>query len=205
MGSNRRHLELRVSYRSILVVLAGAVVVALAIAWVAGTRQAVVVGSGAHAGSGVWLNRCGPGSADDLLYPSSKDVVAVQTVRNDGRWTVEVISKEPSMIRFGPLAEDRRDDVNFPSPDAGVPDEVSDRVTIPPGREVAMWITDPFPDMSSNGGYTGIETIPVRVSSLGVSHETTIDLRHMIWMGGGRFDTERLEAAFDEVCGQLNG
>lgn len=210
MPSDRKYLELRVSYRSILVVVAVVVtvtvVVALVTTWVAETRQAVVAGSRAHIGTGVWLNSCGPGEGDGAVYPSSDDVVAIQTVRNDARWEVEVVSKEPEAFRFGRLAEHRRDDVRLPEFEAGLPDaETSDRVVIPPGREVVMWIVDPLQEVTFSGGYSAISTVPVRVTSLGVSHETTIELHHPIWLGGGEFDKDRLEAAFEEVCDELNG
>ncbi|MBE1875482.1 hypothetical protein [Myceligenerans pegani] len=194
------------SYRSILVVLATAVVVALVATWLVETRQAVTSGSGAHFGHGVDLSGCGPSAEDSVVYDRDEDILAVQMVRNRGRWPVEVASREPEKFRFGRLAEHQRDDLMFPDPRDGAPDdgETSDRVVIPPGREVTMWIADPFPDAPMEpGSFVGISTAPVMVSSLGVAQETEIELYHPIWMSGSRFDGDRLEAALDEVCAEL--
>lgn len=211
MGSGAKYLEFRVRYRSILVVLAVAVVVALVAAlvnaWATATRQAVVAGSQTNIGSGVWLHKCWPRYEVDVVYPSSEDVVAVQTVRNDARWEVEVVSQDPEAFRFGTLTEHHRDEVSLPAVEGGAPDDeaTSDRVVIPPGHEAVMWIVDPFQGVPTSGSHHGIVTVPVRVGSLGVSHETEIELSYPIWVSGGDFDGDRLEAKFDEACAELNG
>jgi hypothetical protein len=208
MGSGGKYVEFRVSRRSVVVGVVFLVVAGLVAAWVVmSSRPAVVTGSASSIGAGVSMDRCGPGgSGDVVVYPSSEDVVAVQTIRNEARWAVEVISGDPDVYRFGHLAERAVDDFDFPSPHDGAPDtaETLDRVVIPPGREVAMWIVDPFPEMTTGGdGYVGISRAPVTVVSLGVRHESWVDLSSDVWVANGGYDRERLIAALDAVCDEL--
>ncbi|WP_460704884.1 hypothetical protein [Myceligenerans halotolerans] len=188
--------------------IAVAVVVALVAMWLVETRQAVTRGSGANFGEGVHVRGCGPSAGDSVVYARGEDILAVQMVRNQGRWAVEVVSKEPGTFRFGRLAERPQDDVTLQNPRDGAPDgeETSDRVVIPPGREVVMWIVDPFPEEPMGpGSYITVSTAPVMVSSLGVAQEAEIELYHPIWMSSSAFDKDRLEAAIDEACAEISG
>lgn len=146
--------------------------------WVLAASADVRPGSFSSAGRG-HTDRCSfPDEGFWAVYAGDQEVVAVQTIRNDAPWSVEVTSRSPDAFRLGALAADPGYDASISDPAAGPPPEASDRVVIPAGREVALWIVDPQPEDSivGYGDRTGYDRVPVRLRSLGIPRDTEIDL-----------------------------
>jgi hypothetical protein len=138
------------------------------------------------------------------MFGAEEDVVVVQTVRNPSRWPVTVISTDPDVYRFEPMADDWRGDYTFVSdPAEGAPDrgDTSDRVVIPPDREATMWIINPQGDLSiSPDGWHLYEGTFVTVRALGVERELYLPFRGAVSVGGRESTTTRLDRALQAAC-----
>ncbi|MFI2365555.1 hypothetical protein [Promicromonospora sp. NPDC019610] len=173
-------------------------------AWQAVARTAVVEpGSWGNSGAGATLPDCVPGEDLWAMFGTDEDVVLVQSVRNASRWPVTVISTNPDVFRFEPMAEDFLDDY-LPLQDVadGAPDRslTSDRVVIPPDREATMWIVDPQGDLPTADGWRMYENAELAVRVLGVERELPMPLRGTIAVGGGEPTAARLDRALQEAC-----
>ncbi|MFC8597405.1 hypothetical protein [Isoptericola sp. NPDC057191] len=212
MSDDVVELKVRVRRRSArIAAVALAALVLLVGWWFVSASATVVTGSASSTGAG-HTDQCAYPD-DDIWAVFAKDEtpVVVQTVRNDGRWPVEVISTRPEAYRFGPLAADRRDDATFPDPALGPPadGETSDRVTIPPGREVPMWVidplrpTDPLQGSAAQVGFNardGVESAPVRVRSLGLLHDADIPLYSTLWQSDLTTDSPDFQDELAQLC-----
>lgn len=184
-----------------------AVVVALIaglVAWQVAARTArVEPGSLSSSGAGATLPDCVPGDSMWAMFGSDVDVVVVQTVRNPSQWPVMVISTDPEVYRFEPMADDWRGDYTLVSdPAEGAPDraDTSDRVVIPPDREAAMWIVNPQGDVQlGDEGWHGYSDAPLRIRSLGVERDVRMPYQGMVYVRG-REDIGRLGKALQEAC-----
>jgi len=205
-------LKVRFRRRSAKITIAVVAVLVLLVTWwtVSGTA-AVAMGSAASSGVGHW-DQCTYANDDFwALYAQDEAPVAVQTIRNDGRWPVVVVSRRPEAFRFSPPPADFRDDSIFPAdPAEGAPpeDETADRVTIPPGRQVSMWIIDPFRRVDGamvfgqvgNGDRTGAESAPVTVWSLGVPRDVDIALLGTLWQSPLTSDSSDFQDELALLC-----
>lgn len=180
------------------------VLVAGVAAWQIAARTAVVeLGSMSSTGTGATLPDCVPGEDPWVMFGSDEDVVLVQTVQNSSRWPVTVISADPDVFRFEPMAEDFRGDYSFlKDPVDGAPDpsQTSDRVVVPPDREATMWIVDPQGDFSTSEGWYTFTTADLVVRVLGVERELDLPLRGTIAVGGAEPTAGRLDRALQEAC-----
>ena len=124
-----------------------------------------------------------------------------QSVRNASRWPVTVVSQDPESYRFEALGDDPADDaVVTGGTDGGAPTGTSDRVVLPPGRSVTMWITDPQRGtLDESGAWYEFDQVPVTLRALGVERESSVRLPGTIYVGGTR-DGERLGDALQEAC-----
>ncbi|GHH79657.1 hypothetical protein [Promicromonospora soli] len=184
-----------------------AVVVALiagVVAWQVAARTAGVErGSFSTSGAGTTLPDCVPGDSIWAMFGGEEDVVVVQTVRNPSQWPVMVISTDPEVYRFEPMADDWRGDYTLVSdPAEGAPDraDTSERVVIPPDREAAMWIVNPQGDVPLwDGGWYGYSDAPLRIRSLGVERDVRMPYHGMIYVSG-KEGIGRLGKAMQEAC-----
>ncbi|MFE7406473.1 hypothetical protein [Isoptericola sp. NPDC057559] len=212
MSDDVVEFKVRFRRRSGRIALAVVAVLALLVAWwaVSGTA-AVAQGSAASSGVGHGDDCDYPDEEFWAVYAKDETPVAVQTVRNEGRWPVEVISTRPEAYRFSPVPDDPRYDATFPSdPLLGAPpdDETSDRVTIPPGREASMWIIDPFrPENEYTAGgqsrvndRTGVETAPVQVWSLGIRRDADVAFYGTLWQSTLTRDSEEFKSELAQLC-----
>jgi hypothetical protein len=137
------------------------------------------------------------------MFGTDEEVVVLQTVRNPSRWPVTVISTNPEAYRFEPMADDIRGDYTFVQNAAeGAPDaaETSDRVTIPPGREAAMWIIDPQGDVPTAEGWSTFGGASVKLRALGVEREFYLPFQGTLAVGGSEATAARLGRALQEAC-----
>jgi len=185
-------------------VAAGALAVGLVVWQVAARTSEVESGSYSNSGAGATLPDCIPADGDIWsMFGTDEDVVVLQTVRNPSRWPVTVISTNPEAYRFERMADDAREDHSFVQTVAeGAPDaaETSDRVTIPPNREAALWIIDPQGDLSSVDGWYTFEGAPVRLRALGVERDFYLPFRGTLAVGGAEATTTRLGRALQQAC-----
>ncbi|MFC8597407.1 hypothetical protein [Isoptericola sp. NPDC057191] len=185
-----------------------ALLIVLVAWWVVSGTASVVTGSTTSAGAGHG-DQCLWG--DDhfwAVYAKDEAPVAVQTVRNESRWPVEVISTRPDAYRFEPSALAL--DESIPDPKAGPPpeSETSDRVTIPAGREAVMWIINPFRAEGSteadppigDGARVGVSDAPLRVRSLGLVHNAVVPFYATLWKSGLPSDSPEFQARLAELC-----
>lgn len=205
-GAGVESAEARRSRRVVRIVGAA---VALALvagvaAWQIAARTAVVeLGSGSSTGAAATLPDCVPGEGLWALFGTDEDVVLVQTVRNASPWPVTVISTNPDVFRFEPMADDVLDDYLYLKNAAdGAPDrsQTSDRVVIPPDREATMWIVDPQGDLSISEGWHMFEIADLAVRVLGVERELPLPLQGKIAVGGAEPTAARLDRALQEAC-----
>ncbi|WP_285108028.1 hypothetical protein [Promicromonospora sp. MEB111] len=173
-------------------------------AWQIAARTAVVeLGSGSSTGNGATLPDCVPGEDPWVMFGTDEDVVLVQTVRNSSRWPVTVISTNPDVFRFEPMADDFLEDYLYlKNPADGAPErsQTSDRVVIPPDREATMWIVDPQGDLPISDGWMMFDTADLAVHVLGVERELPLPLRGKIAVGGFEPTAGRLDRALQEAC-----
>ena len=204
-------LRFRVRRRTLLISGVATLAVLSLVAWWALSSSAEVrIGSFSSTGAG-YTDDCAYADEDFwAVFAQDQDVAVVQTVRNDSRWPLEVTSLLPDVFRFGAVADDPREDAMIPDPRtvASPEAETSDRVEIPPGREVAMWVLGPWGTAdadtsygSDQGGRAGIERAPVRVRSLGIARATDIDLEKTLWVSSLPSDSDQFRGEVAQLCG----
>jgi hypothetical protein len=201
-------VEVRWRFRRRTVRIAGVVagVVVLLVAWWAVAARGTV-----ETGSSSWAGGHGDECAfpdDDVwaVYAADEQIVAVQTVRNPSPWPVEVVSSRPEAFRFGEVLDEH---TTYPYPGGGAPPagETSDRVVVPAGEEVMMWVVDPFPEdgsmldgMEGIDDRTGLDGVDVQVWSLGLPHDERIEFRGFLWQSELTTDSPTFQRQLTEMC-----
>ena len=190
--------------RSIVLVVGALVLLAAALAGWWGLSASATVQSGSfQSGTTGHPDECAFPD-DDLwaLYARDEEVVAMLTVRSDSRWPVEVTSLRPDVFRFERQVAGPGDGYVFHDTADGPPAEAetADRVVIPADSEAALWIVSPLDDGAPVGTdvRVGVGQAPVRVRSLGIARDTTIDFDQTLWVSG-------LDSGSAEFRGQLEG
>ncbi|GAA2243437.1 hypothetical protein GCM10010413_52820 [Promicromonospora sukumoe] len=183
----------------------GAVVVVALVAgigvWRYAARSAQVEASGVTRHAGMALPDCLPDMAL-AVYGGGDEVVVAQSVRNVSPWPVTVISQDPEAYRFEALSDDPADDTAVTGgTDGGAPAGTSDRVVLPAGRGVTMWIVDPQRgSVQESGVWYEFDQVPVTVRALGVERESSLRLPGTLYVGGGADGGDRLGEALQEAC-----
>ncbi|WP_139820695.1 hypothetical protein [Krasilnikoviella flava] len=137
------------------------------------------------------------------LFARDEEVVAMLTVRSDSRWPVEVTSLRPEAFRFDRRVVGPEDGFTFHDPSDGPPPEAetAERVVIPPGSEAALWIVSPLDDVLAGAdGRVGVSQAPVRIRSLGIARDTTIDFDRSLWISGLDSDSAEFQHQVEGLC-----
>ncbi|MGW2093743.1 hypothetical protein [Promicromonospora sukumoe] len=181
----------------------GAVVVVLVVgigAWQYAARAVRVEADGVTLHSGMSMPDCLPDMAL-AMYTGDDALVVGQAVRNPSPWPVTVISQDPESYRFEALSDDPADDNGVTGAEGGgAPAGTADRIVLPPGRGVTMWIVDPqHGAIEGSDIWYGFDEVPVTLRVLGVESESALELPGTIYIGG-RSDGDRLGEALQEAC-----
>ena len=192
--------------RSTLLIVGVLVLLAAALAGWWGLSASAGVRSGSfQTGSTGHPDECAfPDDDFWALFARDEEVVAMLTVRGDPRWSVEVTSLRPEAFRFDRRVVGPDDGFTFHDPSDGPPPEVetTDRVVIPPGSEAALWIVSPLDDDATGGAdaRVGVDQAPMRVRSLGIARDSTIDFDRTLWVSGLDSDSAEFRSQLEGLC-----